>query len=356
MLGRGIDQILPHPGDPRIFEPDAASAEIYRELAENAHGSISSPAPFAYVWGDLIGDLQAAKVDARIINLETSITTSSKPVPKGINYKMNPANIGALTALPVDCCALANNHLMDWGRAGLLETLATLEGVGIAYAGAGRNAEEAAAPATIERSNRGRVLVLAFASLSSGVPRDWAARDDQPGIAVLENLSSATLARIAERVRQAKQPGDLAIASIHLGGNWGYDVPREQRRFAHALIGEAGIDIVHGHSSHHPKGIEVYRGKLVLYGCGDLVNDYEGVGGYAAFRSDLVLGYLVQCTPRGQLVRLQLLPFQIKRFRLNHAPAEAINWLCGMLNRESGEFVSRVTFVVGEGKLDARWR
>ena len=357
MLGRGIDQIHPHPGDPRIFEPDAASAALYRELAENANGPISSPVPFAYVWGDLLEELRATKVDARVINLETSITTSTQHLPKGINYKMNPANIGALTALPVDCCTLANNHVLDWDRAGLIETLATLEGAGIAHAGAGRNAEEAAVPAVIGLPGHSRILVFAFGSPSSGVPRDWAARADRSGVALLDELSKAALARIAARVRQVKQPGDLAIASIHWGGNWGYSVPREQQRFAHALIGDAGVDIVHGHSSHHPKGIEIYRGKPILYSCGDLVNDYEGIGGYETYRSDLVLGYVVQCAlPSGQLARLQLLPFQIKHFRLNHASAEAIEWLRGMLERESAAFASRVAFEVGEGKLNARWR
>lgn len=355
MLGRGIDQILPHPGDPRIFESVAASAVLYRELAEKANGPIPTPAPFAYVWGNLLADLRAAKIDARIVNLETSITTSSEPVPKGINYRMNPANVGVLTELPVDCCTLANNHLLDWGRAGLIETLATLDRAGIAHAGAGRNSEEAATPAIIGLSDHGRVLVFGFGSPSSGVPRAWAARVDQPGIMLLDDLSAATFARVAERVHRAKQPGDLVIASIHWGGNWGYSVPREQQRFAHALIGDAGVDIVHGHSSHHPKGIEIYRGKLILYGCGDLVNDYEGIGGYEAFRSDLVLGYVAKCTlPSGQLARLELLPFQLKHFRLNHPPAEAIEWLCGMLERESAAFASRVAFETGEGKLNAR--
>jgi Putative enzyme of poly-gamma-glutamate biosynthesis (capsule formation) len=76
-----------------------------------------------------------------------------------------------------------------------------------------------------------------------------------------------------------KQQGDIVVASIHWGGNWDYKVPREQREFAHKLIDEAGVDVIHGHSSHHIKGIEVYRGKLIMYGCSDLLNDYEGISG-----------------------------------------------------------------------------
>lgn len=61
-------------------------------------------------------------------------------------------------------------------------------------------------------------------------------------------------------------------------GNWGYGVTRRTREFAHELLDHAGVDLIHGHSSHHPLGIEVYRDKLILYGCGDFINDYEGIG------------------------------------------------------------------------------
>jgi poly-gamma-glutamate capsule biosynthesis protein CapA/YwtB (metallophosphatase superfamily) len=60
------------------------------------------------------------------------------------------------------------------------------------------------------------------------------------------------------------------------------------RQFAHALIDEAGFDLVHGHSSHHPKAIEVHHGRIILYGCGDFITDYEGIKGYESFRDDLV--------------------------------------------------------------------
>ena len=77
------------------------------------------------------------------------------------------------------------------------------------------------------------------------------------------------------------------MASIHWGDNWGYDIPREQTTFAHKLIDEAGVDVIHGHSSHHPKGIEVYKDKPIIYGCGDFIDDYEGISGYENFRDDL---------------------------------------------------------------------
>ena len=101
MLGRGIDQILCHPGDPRLYERSIHNARDYVELAEHAHGPIPRQIDEAYVWGDALATLRCTPPHARIINLETSITTSGDFVPKGINYRMNPRNVGCLTATRV---------------------------------------------------------------------------------------------------------------------------------------------------------------------------------------------------------------------------------------------------------------
>src|SRR5690606_3017899 len=119
-------------------------------------------------------------------------TRCTEPEPKGINYKMSPANIGAITAAGIDCCVLANNHVLDWGTAGLVETLATLEQAGLRWAGAGRDRASAAAPASIPVAGGARLLVYAFASPTSGVPADWAATAHKPGVNLLPSLSEAS--------------------------------------------------------------------------------------------------------------------------------------------------------------------
>ena len=146
MTGRGIDQILPHPGDPQIREPYVTSATHYVRLAEAANGPIPAPVPFPYIWGDALAALEAARPDARIVNLETSITTSTELWPKGINYRMDPANVPCLTAAGIDCCCLANNHVLDCGYAGLTETIGTLRRARIEFAGAGEDESEARVP------------------------------------------------------------------------------------------------------------------------------------------------------------------------------------------------------------------
>jgi Bacterial capsule synthesis protein PGA_cap len=103
MIGRGLDQIMPHPSPPRIYEPYVTSALDYVRLAEQRKGPIPRAVDFDYVWGDALVELRDQRPDLRIINLETSITTSDDPVRKGINYRMSPANIRCLLAADIEC-------------------------------------------------------------------------------------------------------------------------------------------------------------------------------------------------------------------------------------------------------------
>jgi poly-gamma-glutamate synthesis protein (capsule biosynthesis protein) len=336
MTGRGIDQILPYPGSPEIFESYLQDARSYVELAETANGPITRPVPFSYIWGDALTEFERVSPDLRIINLETSITTSNRYWRgKGINYRMHPRNIACISSAGIDACVLANNHVLDWGYQGLTETLSTLQQASIKTAGAGRDKAEAEAPAVFRLPGKGRVIVFSYATMSSGVPYNWYAADDKAGINLLANLSATTVHQIAQQVKAVKQNNDIVIASIHWGSNWGYTIPAEHSYFAQGLIDEAGVDIIHGHSSHHPQGIEIYRNKAVIYGCGDFINDYEGISGHEEYRGDLSLMYFVTLDPlSGELLQLELVPTQIRNFRVNYATATDARWLTDMLNRE----------------------
>jgi poly-gamma-glutamate capsule biosynthesis protein CapA/YwtB (metallophosphatase superfamily) len=238
MTGRGIDQVLPHLSDPLIHESYLKNARGYVTLAEAANGPIRQPVSFGYIWGDALAELKRAAPDVSLINLETSITASNDFWKgKGIPYRMNPQNIASLTAANIDVCALANNHVLDWG----------------------------------------------------------------------------------------------------------YHIPRRQTEFAHRLIDDGGVDIVHGHSSHHVKAIEVYKSKLILYGCGDFLNDYEGISGYEEFRADLSLMYFATLdVSTGNLLDLQMAAMQIRRFQIQRASQADPRWLGETLNREGRPFGTRV--------------
>lgn len=344
MTGRGIDQILPHPGDAAIHEFFLQSARDYVDLAVKANGPIPYPVDFSYIWGDALAEWDRVKPDLKIINLETSLTRSNDYWPgKGVNYRMSPRNIHCLTVAGIDCCSLANNHILDWGYAGLRETCATLEKAVIKTVGAGKNLKEAEAPAVLEVGAKGRVLVFGCGSESSGIPADWTAFENRPGIWLLEELTPQTAEQIGQKVLSQKQPRDLVVVSIHWGGNWGYAIGRDQQEFAHRLIEAAGVDVIHGHSSHHVKGIEVYRGKLILYGCGDFLDDYEGISGFYDFRADLGLMYFADLDPvSGDLTALHLKPTKIKNFKINRASRAEAQWLRDILNREGQKLGTRV--------------
>jgi poly-gamma-glutamate synthesis protein (capsule biosynthesis protein) len=358
MTGRGIDQALPHPVNPGLQEPYVRDAREYVDLAENANGPIQRPVSFDYIWGDALQELEDSDVDLRIVNLETAITSAETHWPdKAIHYRMHPRNIDCLSTAKISGCALANNHILDWGYEGLSETLQTLDSAGIAHAGAGKDADEAAMPAVLDLTGKGRVLLFAFGSTTSGIPREWRATSISPGVNLLDDLSEATATRVASQMRQSAsggQPGDVLVASIHWGSNWGYDIPPEQIAFAHRMIDE-GVAIVHGHSSHHVKAIEVFKGRLILYGCGDFVTDYEGISGYEMLRSDLGLVYLVELDSQsGQLMSTRLVAVQMRRFRLVRAPAADTEWLCTLLNRLGAPFRTRVK-LAEDKRMTLKW-
>ena len=99
----------------------------YVGLAEATNGPIPRNVDFSYVSGAALEELAHRQPDARVINLETSITRNAAYDPKGINYRVSPENAVCLAAAGIDCCVLANNHMRDWGPDGLFDTLATLE-------------------------------------------------------------------------------------------------------------------------------------------------------------------------------------------------------------------------------------
>jgi poly-gamma-glutamate capsule biosynthesis protein CapA/YwtB (metallophosphatase superfamily) len=245
----------------------------------------------------------------------------------------------AITAAGIDICTLANNHVLDWGYEGLEETLRTLNKSGVKGAGAGRDLVAAATPATVEVPGKGRVHVFSFGDQSSGIPPEWGAARKQPGVNLLPDLSDQTAQAIGDSVRKVKEEGDVVIASIHWGGNWGFDIPGAHRRFAHRLIDSSGIDIIHGHSSHHVKGIEIYRDKPIIYGCGDFITDYEGIGSHKEYRGDLGLMYFAYVNALdGRLKELRLIPTRMRRFQVTRPSTADVRWLRDTLNREGKAF------------------
>ena len=143
---------------------------------------------------------------------------------------------------------------------------------------------------------------------------------------------------------------------MHWGGNWGYKIPSDHRKLAHEIIDKAGVDIVHGHSSHHPLGMEVYKNKLIIYGAGDFINDYEGItGDHDKYRGELSLMYFPTINQEnGELISLKMIPMKIKNFRLNHASKPDAAWLEEILDRKGSKLGTQVE-LNDDNSMDLKW-
>jgi len=354
MLARGIDQILAEPCDPKLNEPYMEDARDYVALAETTSGPIPRGVPADYPWGDAIAILDAAQPDARIVNLETSITRRGEPDrDKRIHYRVSPENAACLAAARVDLCALANNHVLDWGPDGLLDTLDTLDRLHIRRCGAGRDPVEAIRPGVIELGQRGRIVVFSVGCIDAGVPPWWSADQRQPGVHVLADLGADSTRMLRHAIEPWRRPHAIIVLSIHWGPNWDFAIDAAHRRFAHHMIDDAGVDLVHGHSSHHVKGIEVCHDRPILYGCGDLLTDYEGITGHEVYRGDLGLMYFATFDEDGALAKLDMVPTRMNKFRITEAGPREARWLATTL-ASSGDSLGTSVAIAGQ-RLSLAW-
>lgn len=307
MLGRLIDQLLPT----HVHCPEEAE-HIANFVAANP--SLKNYG-FASPWGNTLPLFHSSHLN--LINLETSVTTHPKPWPdKVFNYRMHPANIACLKEARVDYASLANNHTLDFSEQGLIDTVRTLRGAGVPFAGAGESREEACQPAVLELQDGGEKYRVHVYSASDH-PHEWAT---VPNFHLIDYLP-ATRHRLKQMMTSSAVKPDLTIFSVHWGPNYSWDPAGEIRSLARFLIDECSVDLIHGHSSHHIQGVEVYKGKLIIYGCGDFVDDYAVSPQY---RNDLSAIWRVSVEkpkngPGGklQVKTLEVFPSRIKRFQAN---------------------------------------
>jgi len=271
--------------------------------------------------------------DVRIVNLETSITTSEAKWPnKAFNYRATPATARlALQTANIDYVSLANNHILDYQVQGMVDTLDALDQMGIRHAGAGANLEQASRPAILDVKSSG--LRLGCFSFSDHY-REWAATDQDGGIALVtyDDACRQYLRRLITSHRQ-KDRLDVVLVSIHWGPNYAWQPSADIQSLAHFLIDECQVDVIHGHSAHHIQGIEIYHGRPILYGCGDLVDDYAIDREY---RNDLGLVYLVSLGEQMKLKRVDLVPTRIHGCQVGLASqADDGAWLNETIHRLS---------------------
>jgi poly-gamma-glutamate synthesis protein (capsule biosynthesis protein) len=334
MTGRTIDQMFQTHNSEKFCQAHNVPIKQYRAWSKLKYGEEFSPVQHDYIWGTAIDFINHANVDFRLANLEMAITNSDDCFPKEVNFRMHPANIGCLSAINLDCCVLANNHSLDFGLEGLIDTVNTLSAEGIGYAGAGLDNKSSTKPYIHYLTNGVRIVVHSWGVKDSHIPSEWESTESTFGINYLNDYSEKNITRLINIINTFRQNNDITILSIHWGRNWVQKIPHDHRRVARLLINEAGVDILHGHSSHHPIGIEQYKGKLILYGCGDLINDLEGHPKYQLFRPNLGLLYFVDLDIKTkQLLKLNIVPIQRRRFRLEKPSDDDFTWIISSIKQ-----------------------
>jgi poly-gamma-glutamate synthesis protein (capsule biosynthesis protein) len=299
----------------------------------------------AGVWGSTLPRLEA--LDGLVGNLECCVSDRGTRWPDKVYYfRSDPAfAIPALEAADTSFLSLANNHILDFGAPALRDTRTHLGDADIARAGAGPDLETALAPAVFEA---GDITVAAF-GLTDQSPA-FAASADGPGtaFATLDPSLPATRSLVGGILDAvAAHDPDLVVASLHWGANWETEPRRVHERFGRWLV-DRGVDVVHGHSAHVLQGVEVYRGRPIVYDAGDFVDDYvsyvdrEGVRNKRSALFELIVR-------DGELDELLVEPTEIVDETATLADPEAAAWVRDTVAERSAAFGTDVER--SEGRL-----
>ncbi|CDN44721.1 CapA family protein [Paenibacillus sp. P22] len=204
-----------------------------------------------------------SKPDLTAGNLETPITLRGTPAEdKQYVFKGKPGYLKPLKDAGFDVVTVANNHTLDQGTEGLLDTMKYLDDVKLPHVGGGRNDKEAFAPVIL--SSKG--VKIAYIGVSRVLPvTDWMAGPKRIGVAEAYNS-----ARAVEAIKSAKEKADLVVVMVHWGTERSDQPNAQQKSLARDLV-DAGADLVIGAHPHVLQGFELYKGKWIAYSLGNFI-------------------------------------------------------------------------------------
>jgi len=322
--------------------------------------SVLSNEKFTYVWGDTIDIIRSS--DISLINLECAISSKGKKWDKTykvFHFRTNPEATDVLKIAGIDYVSLSNNHVLDYDVEALEETIELLDKNRILHSGAGRDLNEAMQPAIIRyrvnskkissNSNSSTIfknivtnnddiknnynenyIRIGVVSLTDNQP-EWEATKETAGInyipITLSSKEEKYLDRLQFCIESAKKNSDIVVVSSHVGPHYRENPSSTYIKFAHKII-DLGADIYWGHSNHMPQGIEIYKNKIIMYDCGDFIDDYAVD---PLHRNDLsfiflvYFDYLKDCKDNGSksnlltMEKIDLIPTIIHDFKANIA-------------------------------------
>lgn len=243
------------------------------------------------------------QADLSIVNLETVIAKHGEPLEKKVYiFRSEPENIKVLNGMGIDLVTLANNHTMDLGDEGLKETIQHLRLGGIASVGAGENLNESIEPFYLKVDG----LKIAIISVNEVGPSGNFSKSSRPGVADMKYALRA--------IRKAKKDADHILVSVHWGREYlSYPEPLN-RKYAQKMI-EHGADVIIGHHSHVPGGIEKYRDGIIFYSLGNFI-----FGSKTSFQTDNIIVKLHFSRDKNAMESITVIPVNGAYRRRGHQP------------------------------------
>ena len=238
------------------------------------------------------------KCDLLVGNLESCITNRMDREKKAFNFRIHPKYSRALKIHKNMFLNVANNHIMDYQIEGMYDTLNDLDKLDIKYSGAGKNIQEAIKPVIMDIGGI-KIGIIGCADHYDY----WGATNNKPGIYYVDYNNYG---HILNHIKETKRNVDILIMSIHWGWNFIKGIDNKYQKFARDVF-DAGVNIIHGQSSHHVKCIRYNNTHMVMYGIGDFVNDYTVND---AYRSNL--GVIVKVSTDGKSIqRVSIHPTEV---------------------------------------------
>ncbi len=227
--------------------------------------------PRSVDWGFEKVKRRTTAADLFVVNLECPFTESSERLQKNFNFKASPALAPALLGGGVDAVSLANNHLMDFGASGLLDTIAALDKLKVPHFGAGADLARARMPTVVEKNGvRFAFLGYFFLGDRNIEPPEVIASADKPGVAGHHDDLKTIRGWVEADVKAARAKADVVIPFFHWGREGHPEPEPYQVELAHAAI-DAGASAVIGSHPHVLQGMELYQGRPILYSLGNFV-------------------------------------------------------------------------------------
>lgn len=264
-----VEEIIPEPtaeSDVTIQSSRAMEVSMIAVgdimLSRNVAAKIKKFKDFNYPFASSSVFLHSA--DFAFGNLESPITPGPAVPTGSFTFHADPGAEVALAAANFKILSLANNHLPNYGAAGIADTIKHLDETGIAHAGAGNNLATAGLPAFLE------IKGIKFAFLayndSDVVPPGYGASEKRAGTALMD------ITKMPAAVISAKKQADFVIVSMHSGKEYTEDLSPSQTAFAHAAV-DAGAELVLGHHPHVTQRVEKYNDKYIFYSLGNFIFD-----------------------------------------------------------------------------------